>query len=535
MLHFLIGLVIILPMLAGVVVFFLPFRSRKHMEVFLMSMVILTSVLVWYLILRESVESFVVVYFTGNLQIKLEMDGLSKVFAGLISVLWPFSTLYSFEYMQHEKHEKVFFLFYTVTYGVTLGIALAGNLLTMYFFYELLTLSTVPLVIHTLSREAILAARKYLYYSLGGAAFGFIALIFSIVYGDGQSFAYGGILDMGRIGDRVGLLQLVYVLAFFGFGVKAALCPFNSWLPDAGVAPTPVTALLHAVAVVKAGAFAIIRLTYYVYGADFLKGTTAQYIVMAATIFTILYGSVRALKQTHFKRRLAYSTIANMSYILFGVTLMSPLGLAGALCHLIYHAIIKITAFFCAGAVITKTGKTYIYELDGLGRRMPVVFGTFTVAGLGLLGMPGTAGFISKWELIRAAFENGTPFAVAGVAALLISALLTSIYMLTIPVRAFFPARKSETAVIGEMKRSGTGAVGDAKKDDRVSASETKDCGAATVNSEANSDAADAMAATDPGWHMLVPLLVFSVLIVVCGVHSGPVVELLEQVAAGLM
>ncbi|MCD8067731.1 MAG: proton-conducting membrane transporter [Lachnospiraceae bacterium] len=524
MLHFLIGLVIILPMLAGVVVFFLPFRSRKHMEIFLMSMVILTSILVWYLILRESVESFVVVYFTGNLQIKLEMDGLSKVFAGLVSVLWPFSTLYSFEYMEHEKHEKVFFLFYTVTYGVTLGIALAGNLLTMYFFYELLTLSTVPLVIHTLSREAILAARKYLYYSLGGAAFGFIALIFSIVYGDGQSFAYGGILDMALVGDRAQLLQLVYVLAFFGFGVKAAVCPFNSWLPDAGVAPTPVTALLHAVAVVKAGAFAIIRLTYYVYGADFFRGTPAQYIVMAAAIFTILYGSVRALKQTHFKRRLAYSTIANMSYILFGATLMSPLGLAGALCHLIYHAMIKIVAVFCAGAVITQTGKTYIYELDGLGRRMPVVFGAFAVAGLALLGMPGTAGFVSKWELIRAAFDSGTPLAVAGVIALLISALLTSIYMLSIPVRSFFPAKDLEGSLFGGEKEVDTAVISEAVACDDTADSDGKETDTVAVSG-----------VTDPGWHMLVPLLVFSALIVVCGVHSGPIVELLEQIAAGEM
>ncbi len=525
MLHVLIGVVIILPMLTGIVAFFFPFRSRKQMEIFLMSMVTLTSVLVWYLILRETVESFVVVYFTGNLQIKLEMDGLSKVFAGLISVLWPFSTLYSFEYMEHEKHEKVFFLFYTVTYGVTLGIALAGNLLTMYFFYELLTLSTVPLVIHTLSREAILAARKYLYYSLGGAAFGFIALIFSIVYGDGQSFAYGGILDLALIGDRAGLLRLVYVLAFFGFGVKAAVCPFNSWLPDAGVAPTPVTALLHAVAVVKAGAFAIIRLTYYVYGTDFLKGTPAQYVVMTATIVTILYGSVRALKQTHFKRRLAYSTIANMSYILFGVTLMSPLGLAGALSHFVFHALIKISAFFCAGAVITKTGKTYIYELDGLGRKMPIVFGVFTVAGLGLLGLPGTAGFVSKWELIQAAFENGTYFAVAGVVALLISAFLTSIYMLVIPVRAFFAGKetaavKADTARGVEMAGSADGAA----------------VAVTATDGENGTDAVKtACEAKDPGWHMLAPLLVFAVLIVFFGVAGGPFMALLEEIAAGVV
>ena len=429
-------LVILIPIIAGALVPMLSFKKRWHMEVFLESAVILNSILVWYLLLHHSDSTFLLAHFTGDLSICFKVDGMGMVFAGLVSALWPFATLYAFEYMTKEEHEKIFFLFYTMTYGITLGIALSANLLTMYFFYELLTLVTVPLVMHTLTREAILASRKYLYYSLGGAAFAFIGLIMIIIYGTTTDFILGGVLDLTKIGGRTNVLLFVYVMAFLGFGVKAAVFPFNSWLPQAGVAPTPVTALLHAVAVVKSGAFAIIRLTYYSFGVDFLKGTWAQTTVMLVVMFTIVYGCSRAVKETHLKRRLAYSTISNLSYILFGVTIMTPLGLVGALTHLIFHAVIKICSFFCAGAIIHQTEKQYVHELDGMGYRMPCVFGIFTVSALALMGVPGLAGFISKWNLASAAVESGNPVAYFGIACLLISALLTAIYMLTIVVRA---------------------------------------------------------------------------------------------------
>ena len=248
-------LVILIPIVSGALISLVPFKKRGHMELFLEMMVIINSFLVWYLLLHRPADNFTLVNFTGNLSVSFKVDGMSMVFAGLVSTLWPLATLYAFEYMTKEEHEKIFFTFYTMTYGVTLGISLASNLLTMYFFYELLTLITVPLVMHTLTREAILASRKYLYYSLGGAAFAFIGLIFIITYGNTTDFVLGGVLDLEKIGGRTNVLLLIYVIAFMGFGVKAAVCPFNSWLPDAGVAPTPVTALLHAVAVVKSGAF----------------------------------------------------------------------------------------------------------------------------------------------------------------------------------------------------------------------------------------------------------------------------------------
>ena len=480
----------LLPVLGGVLVPVIPFKKRAHMMVFLETVMILTSVLVWGVLYGGVMEVFHVVYFVEGLSISFKIDGLTMVFAGLVSVLWPLATLYAFEYMEHEGHEKVFFMFYSMTYGVTLGIAFASDMLSMYFFYELLTLSTVPLVMHTLKREAILASRKYLYYSLGGAAFAMIGLVFIIIYGETPEFVLGGVLSMEKIGGKTNLLLWIYLLAFLGFGVKAAIWPLSSWLPQAGVAPTPVTALLHAVAVVKAGVFAITRLTYYSFGIDFLRGTWVQNVVMVFAMITIVYGCGRAVKETHIKRRLAYSTVSNLSYVVFGVTLMTPLGLVGALCHLVCHAVMKICLFLCAGAFMHQTGKSHVYDMNGIGRRMPVVFGCFTIAGLGLTGVPGFAGFISKWNLACAAVESRNPLAYVGIAALLISALLTAIYMLSVVARAFFTSRETNVNALRGVK--------------------------------------------DPTWKMCVPLVICAAGTVVLGVYSGPLVQFFTDLAFGM-
>ena len=290
--------------------------------------------------------------------------------------------------------------------------------------------------------------------------------------------------------ENTNLLLFIYVLAFMGFGVKAAVCPFCAWLPQAGVAPTPVTALLHAVAVVKSGAFAIMRLTYYSFGTDFLKGTWAQYTVMGVTIFTIVFGCSMAVKERHIKRRLAYSTISNLSYILFGVTIMTPLGLVGALTHLVCHAVMKICSFFCAGAIMYKTEKSYVYELDGLGRKMPKTFGIFTVSALALMGVPGLCGFISKFNLAKAAVESQNTFSYVGIGALLISAILTAIYMMGIVVRAYFPRQDFDQETIADAK--------------------------------------------DPNWMMLLPLGLFTVAMLVLGLYPTPLLELFRNIAMGL-
>lgn len=481
-------IVVLLPVLCGALILLIPFKNRKQMEFYIEGAVLLNSLLVIYMLFHRPVDEFVLFRLSGNLSVSFRLDGLGTVFAAIVSVLWPLATLYAFEYMKHERHEKVFFMFYTITFGVTLGIALAADIVTMYCFYEALTLVTLPLIMHTLSRNAILASRTYLYYSLGGAAFAFIGMIFILVYGNTSQFIPGGVLDAVKIGDKTNMLLIVYVLCFMGFSVKTAMWPFGEWLPKAGVAPTPVTALLHAVAVVKAGAFAVIRVTYYSFGTEFLRGTWAQKVLMVLIIITIVYGCSRALKETHFKRRLAYSTMSNLSYILFGAVLMTPAGLVGALSHMIFHAVMKICSFFCAGAVIYKTDRNYIHELDGLGRKMPKVFVIFTISGMALMGVPGLCGFISKWNLAKAAVLSESPLAVAGIAALLISALLTAIYMMTISVRAFFPGK--------------------------------------------NFDYSKLEGVEDPNWMMLLPLVIFVVLMVYFGLNSAPLVELLTDLAS---
>ena len=478
---------IALPILGAAAIPLAPFGSRKQMLWYIEAVVLATSAMVGMLLLNGKTEVFHVVHFVHGLSISFKIDGLSTVFSALLAILWPLATLYAFEYMTHEGKETSFFLFYTMTYGVTLGIAFASDMVTMYFFYELLTLVTVPLVMHTQTREAILAVRKYLYFSIGGAAFAMMGMIFLIVYGSTCEFHLGGVFSPVAILRHGDLLLWIYFFSFMGFGVKAAIFPLSGWLPQAGVAPTPVTALLHAVAVVNAGAFAILRLTYYSFGTDFLRGTWVQNVCMAITMFTIVYGCSRAVKEAHIKRRLAWSTVSNLSYILFGALIMTSQGLVGALTHFVFHGFMKITSFLCAGAFMHQTGKKYVYEMDGVGKTMKVVFGCFAVSALGLMGVPGFAGFISKWNLTEAAVDSGNPLAYIGVACLLLSALLTAIYMLGVVRRAFFPS--SESAVT---------------------------------------------AAKDPSWQMCLPLLVCSAAVILLGLFSAPLVDFFRAVAQGI-
>ena len=255
---------VLIPLLGGAALFLAKDLEYKRLQVICEILTVLTSILVWTLVFHRPEEEILLFQLTGNLRIILKLDGLGCIFAGLVAFLWPLANLYAFEYMSHdEKRRHVFFGFYIMTYGVTLGIAFAGNILTLYFFYELLTLVTVYLVMHPMHKKAIRASRMYLYYSLGGAAFAFLSIICLTIFGDTTNFVLGGVLDMEKVSAHPNWVLTMFLLAFCGFGVKAALFPFHGWLPRASVAPTPVTALLHAVAVVKSGAFAIIRIIYY--------------------------------------------------------------------------------------------------------------------------------------------------------------------------------------------------------------------------------------------------------------------------------
>ena len=344
---------------------------------------------------------------------------------------------------------------------------------------------------HSMDDKARYAGKKYLIYSLFGASLAFIGMIFLMNYGSTLDFTYGGVLDPALISGNETLLRGVFVFAFFGFGVKAAIFPFHGWLPDASVAPTPVSALLHAVAVVKAGVFAVMRLTYYCFGADFLRGTAAQSIVMIFTAITIVYGSARALRTQHLKRRLAYSTVSNLSYILFSFTLMTPAGLAGGLVHMVYHAVIKITLFFCAGSILYKTHKEYVYDLDGFGKGMPIVMASFTISALGLMGVPPLGGFAGKWSIASAAAAAENPLAYWGMAALILSALLTALYMMTIVLKAYFPLQGYTGENLAHVE--------------------------------------------DPNKYMTVPLLGLSLGGIALGLCSAPLISFLTSIAEGLL
>ena len=424
---------ILFPIAAGGAIGALRMDNRKLRCGLYGAVTLLNAAFTWAVILSKPAGRFVLMAVTEKFSLSLQFDSFGGLFAGMTSILWVLATMYSLGYMHHEERENVFMAFYTMTLGVTQGICFSADLLTVFVFYEMLTLVTLPLVIHKFNSESMVAGRRYAVYSLGGSSLAFIAtVVLGVQYGN-AAFAPGGFVSAGH-----GTLFLCLV-AVIGFGVKACLFPTHGWLVSASAAPTPVTALLHAVAVVKAGVFAVTRTVYYVFGTEVLAGTWVQGVLITLSIVTLLYGAAMALKERHFKRRLAYSTVSNLSYILFGVFLMSEAGLAAGLSHMLFHAVIKICGFFCVGAFMVGTEKAYLYELDGVGRRMPVTFACFAAAGLSLTGIPPFCGFLSKWRLCTAAIGNGTVFGYAGVFALVIAAFLCAVYMLSVVVRAFFP------------------------------------------------------------------------------------------------
>ena len=410
-------------------------------------MVALTATVTLVSMSGESVTLF---RFNDMLKIDFRVDGLSTVFGAMVSVLWPLAVVYATEYMKHEGKQKKFFTFYIMTFGVTLAIAFSANMLTLYLCYEMLTFITLPLVMHTTDSRSSYAGSKYLVYSVGGASLAFVGMMIVLLNGGSLEFTYGGI---GTLESNTTIL-FAYLLMFAGFGVKAAIFPLHGWLPGASVAPTTVTALLHAVAVVKAGVFAIMRATYYLFGTQLLAGTWAQDIVMSIAIVTICFGSWMALRSKHFKRRLAYSTVSQLSYILLGVTIMTPAGFAGALSHMVFHALMKIVLFYTAGSVLYMNHKEYIRDIEGYGQKMPKTFFCFTVCSLALIGVPPLAGFFSKFSIATAAAELGSRIGFAGICALMFSALFTAMYLLQIVVLAYLPHKDFDYGKLIKVKEA---------------------------------------------------------------------------------
>lgn len=479
---------ILAPMVGAGLLFAIRPKSRRLCHGIAMFFTLLTSALVLCCLLDAGNQHITLMRLSSFLSISFKLDGLGRVFAGMVALLWPLSTLYAFEYMAHEGGEDHFFGFYLLSYGVTLGIAFAEDLMTLYIFYELLSLSTLFLVMHGMKAKNVHAGRKYIRYMLGGAAMAFLALVTIIHYTGSANFVYGGISSLAAAPR--GILLPMFVLGFLGFGAKAAVFPLHAWLPTAGVAPTPVTALLHAVAVVKAGVFAVIRMSYYAFSPAMVRGSWAHAVCLVLAMASILYGSGMAVREPHMKRRLAYSTMSNLSYVLLGAMLLTPAGLKGGLLHMVYHALMKITLFSCVGAVMINTGRSYVQEIRGMSKKMPFIMAVYLFAGVALGGIPPLVGFQSKWALAEAAIRTGGWMGVAAVATLLASAVLTAIYML-VPTISAYALPLDETGLPSE--------------------------------------------SCDPGWRMKAPLMILCVLMLALAFASAPLSAFLGRVAAGML
>lgn len=437
---------VVFPIAAGAALLVRRPENRRARNIYCICCALISSVFVLGSVAATALfgaesTALTIVKMSRMLEAAVRVDRASMVFACIIGVLWPITTVYAFSYMKHEGMENKFFGFFLMSYGVVAGIAFSANFFTMYLFYELMTLATLPLVMHEMDAKARYAGKLYILCSMTGAALAFTALVFLTECGSTLDFTSGGVLDAAKSAGREEALYIAFVLGFFGFGVKSAIFPFHGWLPSASVAPTPVTALLHAVAVVKSGAFAVMRLVYFAFGTGFLAGTWAQSAAICASALTVVYGSAMSLRTPHLKRRLAYSTVSNLSYILLAFALMTPAGLVGGLLHMIYHAVIKITLFFCTGAVLHRTKLEYVYDMEGLHRRMPATCAAFTLAALALMGIPPLGGFTSKWSIATAACALEDWRGYTGAAALIVSTVLTALYMMTAIIRFYFPLR----------------------------------------------------------------------------------------------
>ena len=419
--------------------------------------------------------------FGKNLDFYFHVDSMGKFFAVVVNVVWVLAGFYAFEYMKHEKEEPRFFGFYVMVHGILHGLVFAGGMVTFYLFYELMTLLSVPLILHNRSKDAIKGGLKYLFYSLFGAYMVLFGLFFLNRFADSLTFIPGGTLNLSTIAGNETLMLVVSLSMIIGFSVKAGMFPLHAWLPTAHpVAPAPASAVMSGI-IVKMGILGMIRVVYYLIGADFIRGTWVQTVWMSLALVTVFMGSMLAYREKVLKKRLAYSTVSQASYILFGLSLLQPAAMSGALLHVVFHAIIKSCLFLSAGAIIYKTHKTNVDDLRGIGKEMPIAIWCYTFAAAALIGIPPASGFISKWYLATGALSSGIKiFSWLGPVVLLTSALLTAGYLLPITVKGFLPGADFN---YGELQKK------------------------------------------EPNLTMLIPLLILAILAVALGVFPNPLAE----------
>ena len=433
---------------------------------------------------------------TEDITVALAVDGVSRLFAALTSGVWLLVGIYSISYMTHERDEVRFFGFYLIVLGVLTALDFSANLVTFYVCYEIMTLTSLPLVLHEMTKEAVMAGLKYLFYSVAGAFLALFGIFYLYGAAGSLTFTPGGVSMGLSINGHEGLFLGAVCCMLVGFGTKAGMFPLHGWLPTAHpVAPAPASAVLSGL-ITKSGVLAVIRVAYYIVGPDRLRGTWVQDVWMFLTLLTVFMGSMLAYKEPVLKKRLAYSTVSQVSYILFGLGLFNAAGFVGALSHVVFHSLVKNGLFLAAGAIIFKTGWTRTREMDGLGRVMPVMLGCYTLVSLALIGIPPASGFVSKWYLATGALASGTGvWSWLGPIILLISALLTAGYLLPLAIRGFFPGAGFDE---GEIRSRGLGGQ-------------------------------------EPSWLMTVPMLVLTAGAILFGCFPGQLISMLESIAAAVL
>jgi len=439
-------LAIFIPMVIGAVLPFDKFKERKK-ALRIVGLTLLFEVIVVFVLVLTGGESFILFEMSEILSVKLRIDGISKLFLLLDSIGFTIAGFFAFKYLEHEEKEgsfkeEMFYAFYLLTLGALIGMAMSQNLIAMYFFFEMITLMSMPLVLFEKTKESINAALKYLFYSIAGA---FLALFLIFVlarYTTSLDFVRGGTLDLIAIQGHEKLVLAALFVGIIGFGAKAGMYPLHGWLPTAHpVAPAPASAVLSGL-ITKAGVLAILRIIYFVVGIDFVANTWVQTGWLILSLITIFMGSMMAYREKVLKKRLAYSSVSQISYVLFGLFLFNSIGLKGALMQIVFHATVKVCLFLFAGSVIFNTGKHNVDELTGFGKAMPITFLCFTLASLSLIGIPPFSGFVSKWYLAQGALNSSySVLSYVGPVVLLISALLTAGYLLPITIKGFFPGK----------------------------------------------------------------------------------------------
>lgn len=492
--NYLLGAAILLPILAGLFLLFLQgkLRNRKVKCMMIFLVLAATSAIVVRLILMEDYE-FVLWSLTDTLDILVRMDNVTRLFAGMTVAAWTLGGVFAFEYMKHEENEDRYFGFYLIVMGVLIALDHAGNLITLYLFFEMMTLTSLPLVLHNLSHDAVMAGLKYLFYSIAGAFAALFGIFYLYRHGVGYVFREGGVMSyLGNayMGGK-GMTLFVLMLMIAGFGTKAGMFPMHGWLPTAHpVAPAPASAVLSGI-ITKSGILAVIRVVYYSIGADYIRGTWVQYTWMTLALITVFMGSMMAYKEQVLKKRLAYSTVSQVSYIMFGLSVLNMDGLVGGLSHFVFHSVVKNCLFLAAGAIIYKTGRTTVSELKGIGKEMPVTMWCFTLVSVTLVGIPPTSGFVSKWYLAMGSLQSGMgAYTWVGPVVLLLSAMLTAGYLLPISIQAFFPGFQYNYE---ELEKR------------------------------------------EPSLLMTVPMVLFTIAAVLFGVFPGPFMNFLQTIAAGVL